>query len=192
MDIGALGSGFDDLPGAHTVDGLPSTIRAELSGEEQRLVILQVVLAGPQQQLLWQTGVCGREMCRLDGATRVLEVGQHQPLPADVPGSQRQGFADAGPGGPERGEQQSVALAGGGPDDRLDVLGRQPLGWLPAPDAGLPERRLGAEPNSSCWFTGTSAVLREASRRLFMGGQFNCPLVRSSSPAVPQPDCTYV
>ena len=70
VDIGPFGGGCDDLPGAHAVDGLASTIRTALAREEQRLVILQVVLARPEEQLTRQADVCSREMGRLDGRAR--------------------------------------------------------------------------------------------------------------------------
>ena len=54
MDAGALGGRFDDLPGAHAVDRLAPAIRAALAGEEERLVILQLVLARPEEQVTRQ------------------------------------------------------------------------------------------------------------------------------------------
>ena len=66
VDIGSLGRRFDDLPGAHTVDRLTLAMSTALAREEERLVVIQGVLACPEEQLTWQAGVGGGGMCRLN------------------------------------------------------------------------------------------------------------------------------
>jgi hypothetical protein len=61
-NVGSLGGRLDDLPGTHPVDGLALSINAVLAGEEQRLVLFEVLFTRPQEQVTWQAGVRCREL----------------------------------------------------------------------------------------------------------------------------------
>jgi hypothetical protein len=172
-DIGLLGGSLDDLPGAHAVDRLAPTVALTLAGEEQRLVVVEIVVARSQEQIAGQAGVRGREVRRLDRSAWVLQVRQSETLATNVPRPQRQHLANAGTGGPERRQQQAVALAGSGRDDGLDVLRRQPPGGCQRLGAGLTERFGAGELNCSGRATGASTVLADPLGSVFTGREFN-------------------
>ena len=91
----------------------------------------------------------GREVRRFDEPARILQIRQDETLAMDVSRTQREHLADTRPRRPERGEQQTITLGRRRVNDRADPSGESPSGGCQRLPAGLTERGLAAEFNST-------------------------------------------
>src|SRR5579859_7385036 len=77
-DVGALGGLLDDQPRLPTLKRPSRTIGATLARKEKWLVVAQVLLFGPEQELTCQSQLGTGQKHSLDGLVWILPIGQHQ------------------------------------------------------------------------------------------------------------------
>jgi len=103
-----------------------------LREQNSGLVVLQVLLLLPEEQLPRQVQTAGRQEEPFGRLAGILAVGQDQRVALHVTGSQGHGFANPAARCPQHPQQQPVAAFRCGVDDRLHVGRRQPFRRLPA------------------------------------------------------------
>jgi hypothetical protein len=129
--IAASRNPLDDLPGAHAVDRLAPAVRSALTREEQRLVIVQPLLARPPQQLGGQRRVSCAQRCLTRPPVVFLRRPEAEPVP-DVARTQREHVPEVRPRERQRSEQESVAFDGHGRGRPPRAHGREFNGYTRA------------------------------------------------------------
>lgn len=102
----------------------------------------EAVFIGPDEESSGEIRLASRQIHAFDGQARVLPIRQYEMITLDVHRTQGQHLRHARAGRPQHPQQEAVALARGRVDDRLHVLRREPLGWLPALVSGSNRSRV--------------------------------------------------